>query len=261
MQDVPTSRLLIALRSFGEADLKQDPNSTLPLDIALANTALGPEATACSSRHGRNRPTAGVVQTAPHRHRRTGVADVAAARARFAGAAEERPARRQLGCGRPANAAASSACQPTSPEALEGPGAEPSTSLDSTSEPAPTPRESVPASLAAVKGQMRAIYEAARARVVPLGALINGGDIIAADEETSVTFGLKFEFHVKTIVEKYMPVLTEVVSSVLGRPVTIRAVHDPSVEEWRQRETTSRSPLVRAAQEMGARVLSPEPEE
>ena len=39
VQDVPTSRLLIALRSFGEADLKQDPNSTLPLDIALANTA------------------------------------------------------------------------------------------------------------------------------------------------------------------------------------------------------------------------------
>ena len=95
---------------------------------------------------------------------------------------------------------------------------------------------------------------------MPLGALINGGDIIAADE-TSVTFGLKFEFHVKTIVEKYMPVLTEVVSSVLGRPVTVRAVHDPSVEEWRLRETASRSPLVRAAQEMGARVLSPEPED
>src|SRR5690242_9690126 len=39
--DVPVSRLLVALRAFGEADLKQDPNSTLPLDIALANTALG----------------------------------------------------------------------------------------------------------------------------------------------------------------------------------------------------------------------------
>jgi hypothetical protein len=106
---------------------------------------------------------------------------------------------------------------------------------------------------------MRAIYEAARARMVPLGALINGGDIIAADE-ASVTFGLKYPFHVQNI-EKHLPLLTEVVSSVLGRPVTVRAVHDASVEEWKQRETASRNPLVRAAQEMGARVLSPEPED
>jgi hypothetical protein len=107
---------------------------------------------------------------------------------------------------------------------------------------------------------MRPIYEAARSRLVPLGALINSGcDIIAADE-ASVTFGLKFPFHVQNI-EKHLPVLTEVVSSALGRPVTVRAVHDPNVEDWKLRETASRNPLVRAAQEMGARVLSPEPED
>ena len=107
---------------------------------------------------------------------------------------------------------------------------------------------------------MRAIYEASRSRLVPLGALINSGcDIIAADE-TTVTLGLKFPFHVQNI-EKHLPVLNEVVSSALGRTVTVRAVHDANVEDWKLRETTSRSPLVRAAQEMGARVLSPEPEE
>ena len=37
---VAIATLLTALRSFGEADLKQDPNSTLPLDIALAECAL-----------------------------------------------------------------------------------------------------------------------------------------------------------------------------------------------------------------------------
>src|SRR5688572_11091434 len=37
---VTTATLLTALRSFGEADMKQDPNSTLPLDIALAECAL-----------------------------------------------------------------------------------------------------------------------------------------------------------------------------------------------------------------------------
>jgi DNA polymerase-3 subunit gamma/tau len=38
---VPTPQILTALKSFGEADLKQDPNSTLPLDIALADCVLG----------------------------------------------------------------------------------------------------------------------------------------------------------------------------------------------------------------------------
>src|SRR5688572_22743052 len=37
---VAIATLLTALRSFGEADMKQDPNSTLPLDIALAECAL-----------------------------------------------------------------------------------------------------------------------------------------------------------------------------------------------------------------------------
>ena len=35
--------LLGALRAFGEADLKPDPNSTIPLDIALADCILGRE--------------------------------------------------------------------------------------------------------------------------------------------------------------------------------------------------------------------------
>jgi DNA polymerase III subunit gamma/tau len=37
---VATSRILTALKAFGEADLKQDPNSTLPFDIALAECVL-----------------------------------------------------------------------------------------------------------------------------------------------------------------------------------------------------------------------------
>jgi len=60
---------------------------------------------------------------------------------------------------------------------------------------------------------------------------------------------------------KALKVLTDVVSEVLGRDVSVRCVHDPEVEAWTRRENVSRSPLVRAAQEMGARVLSPEPEE
>jgi hypothetical protein len=43
--------------------------------------------------------------------------------------------------------------------------------------------------------------------------------------------------------------------------LSVVCVHEPGIEDWMQRERASRSPLVRAAQEMGARVLSPEPEE
>ena len=107
---------------------------------------------------------------------------------------------------------------------------------------------------------MRPIFETARNRSKPLNALINGGcDIISADE-TSVVVGLRHLYHAKAI-QDHLPLLTEIVSSVLGRPVTVRAVHEPNVEDWKLRETASRSPLVRAAQEMGARVLSPEPED
>ena len=38
---IDTPVLLTALKAFGEADLKADPNSTLPLDIALAECVLG----------------------------------------------------------------------------------------------------------------------------------------------------------------------------------------------------------------------------
>ncbi|MGE0685328.1 MAG: DNA polymerase III subunit gamma/tau, partial [Dehalococcoidia bacterium] len=44
-ESASTAQVLVALRSFGEADLKQDPNSTLPLDIALAECILGVSST------------------------------------------------------------------------------------------------------------------------------------------------------------------------------------------------------------------------
>ncbi len=43
--EIPTAQILTALKAFGEADLKQDPNSTLPLDIALADCVLRDEKT------------------------------------------------------------------------------------------------------------------------------------------------------------------------------------------------------------------------
>jgi hypothetical protein len=43
----------------------------------------------------------------------------------------------------------------------------------------------------------------------------------------------------------------------MGRQRTIVALHDEGVMDWKLRETLSRNALVRAAQEMGARVITP----
>jgi hypothetical protein len=109
---------------------------------------------------------------------------------------------------------------------------------------------------------MRPIYDSARARATQVGALINGPcDIIEADAN-GVTFGFKFPLHAEKMSEKRnLDLLGQAVSEVMGKTVSVRCVHDADVEPWKTRESASRSPLVRAAQEMGARILSPEPED
>jgi hypothetical protein len=124
------------------------------------------------------------------------------------------------------------------------------------------PREPVAPTLSATRQMLRPIYDVARARGVHFGALINSAcDIIDADE-TTITFGFKYPAHAARAAEKVtLEALTSIVAEVMNRDVKISCVHDPSVESWKQRETASRSPLVRAAQELGARVLSSEPED
>ena len=53
--------------------------------------------------------------------------------------------------------------------------------------------------------------------------------------------------------------IAEILSQLAQRPLTVRCVADPGVTSWRRREQ-SRSPLVRAAQQMGARILTKDEE-
>jgi hypothetical protein len=86
-------------------------------------------------------------------------------------------------------------------------------------------------------------------------------DIIEVDE-SSLTFAFKYPVHAeKATLKANLEMLGEIVTEVMGRPLTVRCILDPEIESWQRRNTASRSPLVRAAQEMGARVLSSEPEE
>jgi hypothetical protein len=109
---------------------------------------------------------------------------------------------------------------------------------------------------------MRALYERAKAAGFQLGALLNSGcDIIEADE-SAIVIGFRHPIHAAKASEKpNLDALAAIVSEVMGRPVSVRCVHDENVEAWTQRQAGSRSALVRAAQELGGRILSSEAED
>jgi len=109
---------------------------------------------------------------------------------------------------------------------------------------------------------MRLIYTRAREKSAPLGGLLNSGcDIIKADEQ-EVVFAFRYPVHASNAAKAAnRDALKAIIFELTKRDVEIDCRHEEGVTDWKQRETATRSPLVRAAQEMGARVLSPEPED
>lgn len=214
--NVPMASVLAALRAFGEADLKQDPNSTLPLDIALADAVLASDRAA---------------EPAP---------------ARQPPAPERPPVARREASALPAKPVADAAKQP--PEKKADTPSPPPAADSAPVAAGPTPE------LAKLREALPRLYDAVKE--VHIRALLNSGcDIIEVDGDTAV-LGFKFPNHAHKMQEaQNLGPLTEALSRVLGVRVNIRCVHDATVESWKQRSTASRSPLVRAAQEMGARVL------
>jgi hypothetical protein len=250
--DVAASRILVALRAFGEADLKLDPNSTLPLDIALADCIL--EVPQPSS------PFAGQPQPAP---------------------AATRPAASSP-APRPTASAPSKSARPESLESRQN--SEGGTERTGTNTDVPSADEQggtafppdpgytqpaaagdgglVAASLPDLRQNMRTIYHKARERSPALGALLNSGcDIIKADDQ-EVQIGFKWPNLAQRASDKAnLEALRTILREVTGNEMTVSCIHVEDVSDWKQREPSTRSALVRAAQEMGARVLTPAAEE
>jgi len=277
VKDVPTPTLLTALKAFGEADLKADPNSTLPLDIALAECALGigSRAIGQTGREADGQAAApqgqsgnrAIGQTTSSLPRPVAVREsaveapqpVAAARSELV--AEPRPTSDSGRADDEPKSAPQSA--PLRTEAAEV--REPEPALEA---PAPqTVRVAasngpVEASLEGARAQMRTVYERAKAAGFQLGALLNSGcDIIEADE-SAIAVGFRHPNHASKASERpNLDALAAIFSEVMGRPMSVRCVHDANVEAWTARGAGNRSALVRAAQEMGGRILASEPED
>ena len=252
VKDVTTAQVLTALRAFGEADLKTDPNSTLPLDIALAECALqgmasGSSAPAQAATVVAAPQAAPIVPTPPP--------------IQPAPPAEATRVQPEPPAAQPPQTAAVEETAPETPASREEPIQEPETAL----QPQPvrvTAGPSDGSSLEAARAQMRAVYERARSTGFQLGALLNSGcDIIDADE-SAIVIGFKHPNHADKVAEKpNLDALAVIVSEVMGRPLSVRCVHEPSVESWSQRTSAAGSSLVQAAQEMGGRILSSGPED
>jgi DNA polymerase-3 subunit gamma/tau len=218
--------LLGALRAFGEADLKPDPNSTIPLDLALAECVLGRES-------GIETASAPPPTASPPSRARPAVPETP-------GEVSRSPAPKEK-----------KASVPTGVHADEvSPGVEAKDELPA------FPAGSIAMSADAVRDMLPKIYEEVRKRQVNVGALLNSEcDIIEATED-EVTFGFRFENLAKKTAEtQNLKLISEVISEAMKRPIRVRCVADASVTSWRRREQSA-SPLVRAAQEMGARLLS-----
>jgi DNA polymerase III subunit gamma/tau len=280
---VPTARILTALKAFGEADLKQDPNSTLPLDIALADCVLG---VVSANQSG------DLVGDAGNRAIGQGAREQIGRPELESGVGAPPPARPSSASGR---ASEGQAAQPSGPVARPSddipppperlndapPLDEPAPSRPSNGSatrtpgpatgqpPAPSPARPpvVPGdpSLEAERSAMRPIYERAKTVGFQLGALLNGGCDIIHSEDDVIVLGFRHEFHaVKASEKANLEHLTRIIGEVLGRTVSVRCEVSEDVVAWTQREAGVRgrdNPLVRAAQEMGAQVLRSGPDE
>jgi DNA polymerase-3 subunit gamma/tau len=248
VEPLAAERVVSALRAFGRADLRADPLSPLPLELALAECVLGPG----ESRRETVEPGPR-VEAAPrgaHGGRERRKAPPRDEREPASPEATPRPAPRG---GRIAAWAEGSSEQPPAPSppepakpAEEG-GVEPAAAASGAD-----------AALEEMRARWHEIYSRARSLNHRTGALLNSGcDIIEASEE-EIVFGFRFEMHVDKInTAENLGALQEAVDGVLGQGRRVRCVFAEGLRP--ARATRGRGGhLVEAAQEMGARVISDE---
>jgi hypothetical protein len=116
--------------------------------------------------------------------------------------------------------------------------------------------------IGAARRRLRPLWEETKSVSVPLGALLNGACDVIEFDGNELVLGFKYPVHAERAASRAnLDLLTQIASRVMARPVSVRCVLDASIEHWRLRDNSSRNALVRAAQEMGARVMSSEPPE
>jgi DNA polymerase-3 subunit gamma/tau len=246
VSDVPPERIVGALRAFGEADLRADPLSPLPLELALATsvlqTAAPPPAPVSAPRP---QPAAAAPPPAPG----------SAPRPQPAAAAPP-PAPKPRGGDTPRAAPKASRPEPSDSAPVESaPSDEATVESLSPLSAAPAPSAEATPQLAEARGRWPDIYQRARDLHYQTGALLNSGcGIIEADAD-EVVFGFRHSVHLGRMQGnggEHLRALQQAVDEVLGTGRTVRCVLAPDVEVQRPPRGGH---LVRAAEELGGQLL------
>ncbi|MDI6858598.1 MAG: DNA polymerase III subunit gamma/tau [Dehalococcoidia bacterium] len=240
VKGVSRDELLRALQTFAQADLRADPLSPLPLEIALTECVLTKQRVAA---------TAPASQPAPE-----------AAPAAPPAAAPSPEPKPPVSRSRPATAAASETRD-------AAPIAEPERAPASEATPVQVPIEiTAPASeeLARVQAEWEHIYRLTRQKNQKAGALLNSNCAIVGMEGKTIVLAFQHQM----LAEKMnsddnganIQAVREVVQEVLGSEYDIRCVLDPDAvvaqRAARRGSAVRGGHLVEAAREMGARLVN-----
>lgn len=234
LEGVGKEEVVRALRAFGQVDVRADPLSSLPLEMALAECVLARQAAEAvlSARQAQ----AAQIQPAPLVPAPAGAAPHARPELGSTGSARVGPqttARRKEVV--PVDAAAESEVAP---------------------EPETAPAVPVPPEVAALQAKWQDVYQLARKINFKAGALLNSGCAITGIDDSTVVFGFRHQ----PLVERmnsgeggaYLQALREAVQKVLGASYEVRCVYDPRASSPRP---AGGGHLVQAARELGARVV------
>ena len=218
--EIDAKTIVGALRIFGKLDFRNDPLSSLPLELALVDYLSGDQNAANSS-----------IQEAT-----TIKPTIRPAKSSLEPVAKENTPPRQT-------------TSKVSKKEVNLPKQE--SSLD-TNPTTTSPVVSIKAEAGALLGPdfLEQLRSALRDVNKPISAFLNGSCEVKAAENNEITLGFYFPFHEGKISEDTnRSVVEEAASGLLGRSVTIRCVSTPAPTK----ENISEGELVRAARELGAR--------
>jgi len=236
LDGVSKEEVVRALRAFGQVDVRADPLSSLPLEMALAECVLARQAAEAKAQ----------AAPPPVVERR----EAAPARAPTAAPA---PVSDEPATGRVPPRRKAAPVESPAPVAATAESAV-------VAESDATPAIPVPPEVAALQAKWQDVYQLARKINFKAGALLNSGCAITGIDDSTVVFGFRHQ----PLVERmnsgeggaYLQALREAVQKVLGASYEVRCVYDP--QAWTARPAGGSGGgghLVQAARELGARVV------
>jgi DNA polymerase-3 subunit gamma/tau len=239
VSDVPPARIVRALRAFGEADLRADPLSPLPLELALADTVLEPAPVAqvaAPVERPAARPPSGRPSPAPAPRPKAEASKTppAAETVPEALAAKPKPPQVESGA-EPATPVAEQEAVMTKTVASNGAGS---------------------ADLEAARERWSDVYQRARELNYKTGALLNSGCGIIESSPAELVFGFRHKMLLDRMLGdggEHLQALQQAVDDVLGPGRQVRCVLDANVDI--QRPKASGGHLVRAVEELGGQVV------